>query len=59
MAQAAARHILVKTEAECNDLVAQIKDGASFAELAKKFSKCPSGRDWRRTRNIRTWSDGS
>ncbi len=45
MVKAAARHILVKTEAECNDLVDQIKNGADFAELAKKFSKCPSGRD--------------
>lgn len=45
MASAAARHILVKTEAECEKLKKQLADGADFAELAKKHSKCPSGRD--------------
>ena len=43
MAQAAARHILVKTEAECLDLKRKIADGADFAELAKAHSTCPSG----------------
>ena len=43
MAQAAARHILVKTEAECTDLKQQIADGSDFAELAKAHSDCPSG----------------
>ena len=43
MAKAAARHILVSTEAECNKLKQQIADGADFAALAKKHSKCPSG----------------
>ena len=43
MAQAAARHILVATEAECLDLKQQIADGSDFAELAKVHSKCPSG----------------
>ncbi|MEN8256107.1 MAG: peptidylprolyl isomerase, partial [Verrucomicrobiota bacterium] len=33
MAQAAARHILVATEADCTDLKQQIVDGADFAEL--------------------------
>jgi peptidyl-prolyl cis-trans isomerase C len=45
MAKAAARHILVKTETECDDLKQQIQDGADFADLAKAHSKCPSGRD--------------
>ncbi len=45
MAQAAARHILVSTEAQCNALKQQIADGASFADLAKQHSSCPSGRD--------------
>jgi peptidyl-prolyl cis-trans isomerase C len=44
MARAQARHILVKTEAECADLKQQIADGADFAELAKKYSSCPSGK---------------
>ena len=45
MAKAAARHILVSTEAQCNDLKQQIADEADFAELAKQHSACPSGRD--------------
>ena len=44
MALARARHILVKTEEACNDLKAQIADGADFAELAKQHSNCPSGK---------------
>ena len=43
MTTASARHILVETETECQDLISQIRDGADFAELAKKHSKCPSG----------------
>jgi len=43
MASAAARHILVATEADCTDLKKQIDGGADFAELAKAHSKCPSG----------------
>ena len=44
MAQAAARHILVSTEAQCNALKQQIAAGADLAELAKQHSSCPSGR---------------
>jgi peptidyl-prolyl cis-trans isomerase C len=36
-----ARHILVEQEAEAKALIAQIKGGASFEELAKKHSKDP------------------
>lgn len=43
MAQATARHILVSTEEQCNDLKQQIADGTDFAELAAKHSSCPSG----------------
>lgn len=45
MASATARHILVSTEAQCNDLKQQIEGGADFAELARQHSSCPSGRD--------------
>jgi peptidyl-prolyl cis-trans isomerase C len=45
MAKAAARHILVKDETQCNDLKAKITDGEDFAALAREHSKCPSGRD--------------
>lgn len=36
-----ARHILVETEDEAKSLIAQIKGGAKFDELAKKHSKDP------------------
>ncbi|EIE51850.1 peptidylprolyl isomerase [Salipiger aestuarii] len=38
-----ASHILVETEAEAEDLVAQLDDGADFADLAKANSTGPSG----------------
>jgi peptidyl-prolyl cis-trans isomerase C len=44
MARAAARHILVETEEQCNELKSQIVGGADFADLAKEHSKCPSGK---------------
>ena len=43
MATANARHILVSSEEECNNLKQQIIDGAEFAEMAAAHSKCPSG----------------
>jgi peptidyl-prolyl cis-trans isomerase C len=36
-----ASHILVKTEAEAKDLVAKLKSGASFEELARQHSQDP------------------
>jgi peptidyl-prolyl cis-trans isomerase C len=42
--RASARHILVATEQECQSLKNQIQSGADFAELARKHSKCPSGK---------------
>lgn len=44
MATAKARHILVRTETECENLKKQIDEGADFAELAKEHSQCPSGK---------------
>ncbi len=42
---AAALHILVKEEALAQKLLAQLEKGASFQQLAKKHSTCPSGRN--------------
>ena len=43
MATATARHILVESEDECNQIKTQIDEGSSFEEMAKAHSKCPSG----------------
>ena len=43
MPSAAARHILVNTEAEFLKLKNEIEAIADFLESAKKYSKCPSG----------------
>jgi len=42
MAQATARHLLVSSEEQCNDIKKQIEEGADFAEMAKQYSSCPS-----------------
>ena len=44
MTTACARHILVPTEEQANDLKRQLDEGADFGELAQQFSTCPSGR---------------
>ncbi|MFT7461063.1 MAG: peptidyl-prolyl cis-trans isomerase C [Planctomycetota bacterium] len=43
MASASARHILVDTEEQCNELKQQIESGTDFADVAKEHSSCPSG----------------
>ena len=45
MPSAAARHILVDTETDCQKLIDDINGGADFAEVARANSKCPSGKD--------------
>ncbi len=45
MAQASARHILVDSEARCQELKTAIEGGADFAEVARDNSRCPSSRD--------------
>jgi len=44
MKKATARHILVKSEAKCEELKKEILAGTDFAEVAKKNSTCPSGK---------------
>lgn len=44
MPRATASHILVATQEQALDLKKQIEGGTSFADLAKKHSQCPSGR---------------
>lgn len=43
MPTATARHILVDSEATCNELKQRIADGEDFGDLAKAHSSCPSG----------------
>ncbi len=44
MAKASARHILVSSEEECDELKSQIETGADFAKIAESHSQCPSGK---------------
>ncbi|MGB1238288.1 MAG: peptidylprolyl isomerase [Pseudomonadales bacterium] len=44
MPTASARHLLVATEEQCLEIKEQIAAGASFADMAKEHSSCPSGR---------------
>ncbi|MBY0530814.1 MAG: peptidylprolyl isomerase [Xanthobacteraceae bacterium] len=39
-----ARHILLKTEAEANDVIAKLKGGADFEKLAREISTDPSAK---------------
>jgi len=43
--KASASHILVSSEAQCQALKRELDAGANFGELAKKHSKCPSGKN--------------
>ncbi|MBT8084174.1 MAG: peptidylprolyl isomerase [Woeseia sp.] len=43
MATATARHILVDSEDQCQQLKNEIEGGADFADVAKQHSTCPSG----------------
>jgi len=42
MAWATARHILVDSEARCNEIKIEIENGMSFEDAAKANSSCPS-----------------
>ncbi|WII72071.1 peptidylprolyl isomerase [Bdellovibrio sp. 22V] len=39
-----ASHILVQHQYEAEDILRALKDGKSFEELARQFSKCPSSK---------------
>lgn len=43
MPSAHARHILVETEQECQDIINKLQAGEDFAEQAMLHSTCPSG----------------
>jgi len=43
MSKATARHILVDSEAQCQQLKTEIEGGKDFAEVAMTHSSCPSG----------------
>jgi len=42
MRSAMAKHILVKTKPEAEQLKQRLANGEDFAKLAKKYSTCPS-----------------
>ena len=44
MTRAKARHILVDSKETCEDLKTRIEGGDNFAEIAREYSKCPSGK---------------
>ena len=41
---ACASHILVKDKAAANDVQRRLEKGGDFAQLAKKYSQCPSAK---------------
>ena len=44
MSKVTASHILVESEELAEQLMEQVTTGENFSELAKKYSKCPSGK---------------
>nr|MBV6629802.1 peptidylprolyl isomerase [Oceanococcus sp. HetDA_MAG_MS8] len=44
MPSASARHILVASEEQCQQLKDEIANGADFAAVAQQHSTCPSGK---------------
>lgn len=42
MKSAHARHILVSSKEICEELKKDIKNGASFEDIAREYSECPS-----------------
>ncbi len=44
MSKVKASHILVKKRSEADNILKEMEKGADFAELAKKYSLCPSSK---------------
>ena len=44
MKKACARHIIVKTKKQADDIKQRLDKGEDFAKLARQFSKCPSAK---------------
>ena len=45
MTKASARHILVGTQEECENIKREIANGSDFADMARAHSSCPSGQE--------------
>lgn len=45
MAVAQARHILLESKEQCDDIKVKIEKGEDFAKMAAEHSKCPSGQE--------------
>jgi peptidyl-prolyl cis-trans isomerase C len=60
-----ARHILVQTREQANEVIRQLNDGADFSDLAKKISTGPSGKQggnlgyFTRERMVPAFSEGA
>ncbi len=55
---AAALHILVKEEKLALEILAKLERGVSFDHLAKRYSKCPSGRNGGKFPRVSARRDG-
>ena len=60
-----ARHILVEQEYEAKDIERKLSEGKTFEDMAKAFSKCPSGKrggdlgEFGRGRMVKSFEDAA
>jgi peptidyl-prolyl cis-trans isomerase C len=60
---ACARHILVKTQKQAEDILHRLNKGEDFGKLAKQFSSCPSAKkggdlgEFRRGQMVKAFDD--